>query len=186
MERTPVVYLIGGADLVKIGTTGDIKRRFKELQIDSPVQLRLLAYGAGGLRAERRLHKQFAACRRHGEWFNIPADELPPLIQSVNKGQTSRCSACGNGFTPSSALRSYCSSKCRGSAAQRRRISCLTCHNAFTPRNPQHRYCSKACRPAGVTEPPGDRVCRGCSTTFQPRNKLFHYCANCRFSRPMP
>jgi hypothetical protein len=67
-----IVYFIGcdAISRVKIGFAGDsIKRRMKELQCGSPVELSLLATAEGGLLQEQIYHLQFAEYRLHGEWF---------------------------------------------------------------------------------------------------------------------
>lgn len=71
-----VVYFIRGGPLTKIGTTTDIFDRYAALRTASPVPLRIHHVTPGGPSLERQLHRQFAAVRHHGEWFNLNAIEL--------------------------------------------------------------------------------------------------------------
>jgi hypothetical protein len=66
----PLIYFIGGGDLVKIGWAADPMRRMDDLQTGSPVRLKLLGFYPGGLAMERALHARFSAARAHGEWFD--------------------------------------------------------------------------------------------------------------------
>jgi hypothetical protein len=65
------VYFIHaeGTDLVKIGWTADIARRFDQLQTASPHPLRLLAVHAGGREIETLYHRNLQPYRQRGEWF---------------------------------------------------------------------------------------------------------------------
>lgn len=65
-----VVYYLRRADLVKIGTTVNLRRRLAEIDHDE-----LLAAEAGGVELERQRHEQFSHLRRRGEWFEA-ADDL--------------------------------------------------------------------------------------------------------------
>ncbi|MFH8692634.1 GIY-YIG nuclease family protein [Streptomyces anulatus] len=72
------VYVIGspGSHFVKIGFSKTPQKRLSTLQIGSPVPLTLLATFEGGRDLETSLHRHFASCRRHGEWFELGADPL--------------------------------------------------------------------------------------------------------------
>lgn len=62
-----------GMDRVKIGwTSGDPQKRLRQLQIGSPVKLRLMGTAQGTIRDERELHRRLAASRVEGlsEWFH--------------------------------------------------------------------------------------------------------------------
>lgn len=59
-----VVYYIRFRDLVKIGTTNNLRRRCSEI----PVQT-LYGFEPGDRTQETRRHRQFAGIRRQGEWF---------------------------------------------------------------------------------------------------------------------
>jgi hypothetical protein len=64
------VYFIGGdIGAIKIGAAHDPAARLKTLQCGSPIPIRLLAIADGCHEVEREYHRQFAAHRLHGEWF---------------------------------------------------------------------------------------------------------------------
>lgn len=54
---------------VKIGVSVDPRRRLNDLQIASPVELRLLCQFDGTTGIEKSLHGIFASYHSHGEWF---------------------------------------------------------------------------------------------------------------------
>lgn len=64
------VYVIGFASYVKIGWSGHVAGRMKEIQSLVPDELVLFA-SIGGLSRfdEARLHERFATYRTRGEWF---------------------------------------------------------------------------------------------------------------------
>jgi hypothetical protein len=66
-----IVYFVGGeTGPVKIGWTQQpIKARLVCIQNGSPVKLHVLATAPAFRQQERMYHKQFAAYRLHGEWF---------------------------------------------------------------------------------------------------------------------
>jgi hypothetical protein len=75
-KREGFVYLIReeSTDNYKIGHTNNIERRWKE--INSPIPPRpydliWTIYCSDRYEAESSLHRQFAAYRGHGEWFNF-------------------------------------------------------------------------------------------------------------------
>lgn len=70
------VYFIHApaAGLVKIGSAVNIYQRFRNLELASPVALTFLGWSAGDATTERRLHRQFASLRAHGEWFTWSQD----------------------------------------------------------------------------------------------------------------
>jgi hypothetical protein len=59
---------------VKIGYATDPIRRFSKIQSDTPGELSILGVEDGGKDRESQLHRQFAADRRRGEWFNLSTD----------------------------------------------------------------------------------------------------------------
>jgi hypothetical protein len=68
------VYVIGWPDypLVKIGLSGDVDERFRQIRTMSPVPLQVLWKTPGGQRLETALHRYFRSVREHGEWFRLP------------------------------------------------------------------------------------------------------------------
>lgn len=81
------VYVIGAPDLteVKIGVSGNPKRRAKQLQpgVDAPLSVLWYTHGDGSL--ERALHRHFADYWTHGEWF-----DLTPLGDPVKAVQEAK------------------------------------------------------------------------------------------------
>lgn len=68
---TGFCYFIGavGMSLVKIGYAANVKARLNHMQVNSPVELVLLAVAPGGAYRERAYHFQFGEHRVRGEWF---------------------------------------------------------------------------------------------------------------------
>jgi DNA-binding transcriptional ArsR family regulator len=68
--------------LVKIGVAQDLKKRLKDLAMQSPVSLRLIKALPGGLKQEATLHRMFEKHRSHGEWFHLApiASEIEALV----------------------------------------------------------------------------------------------------------
>ncbi|WOQ68914.1 GIY-YIG nuclease family protein [Microbacterium limosum] len=62
--RVDVLYYLRYADRIKIGTSGDPRRRLAAIRHDE-----LLAFERGGRELERARHAQFATSRLGGEWF---------------------------------------------------------------------------------------------------------------------
>lgn len=94
MTTTPgYVYLIHaqGTDLCKIGlTTRQPEERLKELngkQSPYPLTLTHYVYVENVNEVERYLHSECKEYHHHNEWFNIPADLIPELIELMNKCQ---------------------------------------------------------------------------------------------------
>jgi hypothetical protein len=79
--RVDVVYYVRWRDQVKIGTTGNARRRLAALPVEE-----VLAFERGDRLIERRRHQQFAAHRYPGtEWFALH-DELIALIDELRAG----------------------------------------------------------------------------------------------------
>lgn len=72
-----VIYFIQGVDggPIKIGISSRPRTRLQDIQICSPVLLRLLTTIPGDVAKELSLHIRFAPWRLHGEWFQ-PVPEL--------------------------------------------------------------------------------------------------------------
>lgn len=74
-KADPFVYFLAAADFIKIGTTtGNPRKRIKELQTGCPFDIELRAYVPGGVDVERGYHERFAALRVRGEWFRHEGD----------------------------------------------------------------------------------------------------------------
>lgn len=76
------VYFMQGVDggFIKIGYSFNVAYRLKQLQCISPVQIKVLATIEGEKEFESFLHKEFAGCRHHGEWFH-PTQSLMDFIE---------------------------------------------------------------------------------------------------------
>lgn len=99
-----VVYFAERAGRVKIGTTGDLKCRMRELGAT------FLAAEPGSFKDERAMHQRFASDRIEGEWFSpSPAllayiASVPPLVQPERPaGQYLRTEAVARRFRVSQA-----------------------------------------------------------------------------------
>ena len=65
-----MVYLISHEDkYLKIGHTNDINNRFSQLQVSTPIKLKLIHLIKGGVNLEKELHQKFNDLRVNGEWF---------------------------------------------------------------------------------------------------------------------
>lgn len=73
-------------NIVKIGVTTDVEKRFESIQTVSPLPVKIAAVCDGGLKAEKALHKHFAYCNCHHEWFYVE-QELKCLIEYVIKNE---------------------------------------------------------------------------------------------------
>jgi len=65
VQAASKVYYVRCGHLIKIGTTTDLRRRFKSVRPNE-----LLAVEAGGQELETQRHRQFADLRASGEYFH--------------------------------------------------------------------------------------------------------------------
>jgi hypothetical protein len=88
MSKEPIecVYFIhaDGTNLVKIGWTADLQRRFDQLQTASPHRLRLLAVHIGPREVEKAYHRDLAPYRQRGEWFFLTHEVRRWLVRCLN------------------------------------------------------------------------------------------------------
>lgn len=70
-ETRDVVYFLYDetSNRMKIGTTGNLRRRMCGIQATSPSKLKLYFTIPGSVEREREIHAQVAAYRVHHEWF---------------------------------------------------------------------------------------------------------------------
>lgn len=69
------IYVVGFQSYIKIGFTGDRKKRLGQLQSGIPVKLVIYKIIENIAREfEERLHERFAAYRLEGEWFRKEGD----------------------------------------------------------------------------------------------------------------
>ena len=81
-----VVYFIQsvkGKGYIKIGFSNNPKRRLREIQRYSPIELRIIAMIKGGREKEAELHRRFSKYRRYGEWFEPSQEILQFIINST-------------------------------------------------------------------------------------------------------
>lgn len=76
---TGEVYFISDGDCIKIGYSGSALVRFRDIQIGSSRELRLLGYTPGTMDDEQRLHRMFNHIHVRGEWFKA----TPRLLEFV-------------------------------------------------------------------------------------------------------
>lgn len=88
LPTRPCVYFVrsGLHGPIKIGFARSLRHRLYALGTAHHEELILLATMAGGAVQEARLHKQFAALRTRGEWFE-PAEELLSFIEALQDWQ---------------------------------------------------------------------------------------------------
>src|SRR5579872_5272066 len=81
-EHAYQIYFIRGITTrrIKIGISKSPLKRLKALQTGSPEPLEMLFFIKGSREMEKELHKQFAALRQGGEWFDSSPDLLNYMI----------------------------------------------------------------------------------------------------------
>jgi hypothetical protein len=81
-----MIYFVGNKDIgrVKIGFTGDIRRRFSTIKMHSPVELEIFLFINGTQKYEKSLHEKFAKHKKHGEWFDL-CPEIIAFIEQHKK-----------------------------------------------------------------------------------------------------
>lgn len=74
--------------LIKIGFSAShwIEDRIKSLRFSNGDETELLKKTPGTMQRERKIHKKFAAYRKHGEWFE-PSPELLNYIATVRESK---------------------------------------------------------------------------------------------------
>jgi len=80
------VYFVQSVDggLIKIGFAKNARRRLKDLQIGSPVKLKLLGFVSGTIFGEFMLHRRLSEHRRHGEWFAPHQEVLLAFAEAMS------------------------------------------------------------------------------------------------------
>jgi len=76
---------IGMAGPIKIGVSANPEERIKPLLSWSPFPLEVVVMVKGGMELEQRLHKCFADCHSHGEWF-FPVKRLVEAVDRIAAG----------------------------------------------------------------------------------------------------
>jgi T5orf172 domain len=75
------VYFIDSGDRIKIGYSRSLKARMHKMATDVPGGATLLHLEPGTFRTEKILHRQFAALRERGEWFQKGPELLAYIEQ---------------------------------------------------------------------------------------------------------
>lgn len=75
------IYFVRGEESgsIKIGMTGNVKRRLRLLRVNTPEKLALILVIHGPRMLERLLHFHFRHLNIHGEWFK-PGEDLLAFI----------------------------------------------------------------------------------------------------------
>lgn len=74
------LYFIGSdSGPIKIGISGCVEKRLKQLQTSNPYPLKLLAVVKSAGLEESAYHERFAAHRLHGEWF----ERCPAILTEI-------------------------------------------------------------------------------------------------------
>lgn len=63
------VYFVRHNNLIKIGFTEDLEKRFQQIKATTPVSVEFLGHMPGDKNVEAHLHQIFDAFRFSGEWF---------------------------------------------------------------------------------------------------------------------
>lgn len=99
-----LVYFVRTDDLIKIGCSAYVRKRFNAIRQANP-RLVLVGVVAGGLDREAELHAQFAHLRWNGEWFHARAELLEFIASDVERYGMPRCrSRCPENKTVQCAL----------------------------------------------------------------------------------
>lgn len=86
MEQVGFVYVISFGKIHKIGQTGNIQQRLKQLQEMNPFCRILKVIELTGYTvAEKRLHEFFDSRRLAGEWFQLSRIDLEKIIPYLRK-----------------------------------------------------------------------------------------------------
>lgn len=82
------ILQLGDTDIFKIGISIDVKRRMKELQRKSPLEIKLIRAWRGHdyEYAESSLHYLFKNRRIRGEWFRLTPHDLLDIFNILDSG----------------------------------------------------------------------------------------------------
>jgi T5orf172 domain len=87
MSKKSYVYIILAheTNTVKIGQSGNPKKRLATLQTASPNKLEIVGVITGSMQTEEWLHGLFRQYRRQGEWFEFPECLINRLKEGLPK-----------------------------------------------------------------------------------------------------
>jgi hypothetical protein len=78
MKSRTFIYAVrmGATHAVKIGITGDVRKRMKQMQTGTPTPLHLITMiaVANAAAVERRIHERLGPYHIRGEWFAVATD----------------------------------------------------------------------------------------------------------------
>jgi hypothetical protein len=80
-----VYILTDGSGNYKIGVSGNIPQRIRQLQPGCPNQIHLFAWSEGNrspFKLEKDLHRIFDMCRKCGEWFCFSEQDILDIKDS--------------------------------------------------------------------------------------------------------
>ena len=80
MKKIYFIKPVGMAGPIKIGCSKWPEHRLVEIGRWSPIDLEIMARGAGSHELERFIHRMFADQRSHKEWFH----STPELVNRIN------------------------------------------------------------------------------------------------------
>ena len=85
-NREGFLYIIKADEYVKIGIADDIKNRLKQIQGTCPIKLEIINFWKirNYTYFENLLHKHYKQYRVHGEWFQLPREEVNLLFKIRN------------------------------------------------------------------------------------------------------
>jgi len=69
--------------LYKIGTTTNPVRRWQQVQVHSPWDLRVFAILRGGFKLEALIHKSLEEYRTRGEWFAMSRQTMHRVLEEL-------------------------------------------------------------------------------------------------------
>lgn len=81
--ETSWVYMMYCGGRIKIGTTVDLAHRLTHIQGSNPLPVSVIWAIGGGRLTEKALHKEFAAERIRGEWFDL-SDQIRNFIDDMD------------------------------------------------------------------------------------------------------
>lgn len=78
------IYAISNGTDIKVGYSANVKRRLKQLNTGSAVNLYILCTFTGGRELESQIHNRFKGCRINREWFRAE-NELLDYLNSMSE-----------------------------------------------------------------------------------------------------
>ena len=141
--RVYIVRAGGPGRPIKVGFTGDFRKRLSELQVGCPDPLVVIMTVEANRGLEKNLHQELAKWHLHGEWFLSEPEALlrlvPALVPYVDGANTRRQSR----REVSARLVTYLLEKQIGSYRSWREHWCGNEAARIFPRNPNRELCSE-------------------------------------------